>query len=351
MDHLITARYGSPLTVRVPLVADRAAIPSTAEEWLSFPRKLGMNMRLDRKLPEVPQCVSIAENLQALYSADEQLSFLQTWLYFGTLNVLCCFPNAEFIGFADFVRGDLLDERGQYINSESLSSFIFRDGLRALYRDDHVAVPTMEDEPNLQYIRGCVKESMRLMPTDILGVPHASIQDDEYMGYRIPKGAAAVWNVWSIHMDPKRHPNPRVFDPARYVDDHQTASEAASNPDPSKRDQFIFGAGRRVCQGMHIAERSLFLGMSRMLWAFNFEKARDSHGSEITPDISELTEGLFVMPKRFPSKIVPRSEKHAQRIRQEWADCRSLLNDDWQWKEVPKGMAFSTYTPEKDTEV
>jgi cytochrome P450 len=57
-------------------------------------------------------------------------------------------------------------------------------------------LPTMEDEPKLQYIRGCVKESMRWMPTDILGVPHAVIKDDEYMGYLIPKGASVIYNVW-----------------------------------------------------------------------------------------------------------------------------------------------------------
>ena len=57
-------------------------------------------------------------------------------------------------------------------------------------------LPTMKDKPNMQYIRGCVKESMRGMPTDILGVPHAVKRDDEYMGYKTPKGAGVMWNVW-----------------------------------------------------------------------------------------------------------------------------------------------------------
>lgn len=57
-------------------------------------------------------------------------------------------------------------------------------------------LPTMEDEPKLQYIRGCVKESMRWMPAVPLGVPHAVIKDDEYMNYLIPKGAGIICNVW-----------------------------------------------------------------------------------------------------------------------------------------------------------
>ena len=59
-------------------------------------------------------------------------------------------------------------------------------------------LPTLEDERNMQYIRGCVKESMRWMPTTIVGVPHASIKEDEYMGWRIPKGAGVMWNVWYV---------------------------------------------------------------------------------------------------------------------------------------------------------
>ncbi len=57
-------------------------------------------------------------------------------------------------------------------------------------------MPTMDDEPKMQYIRGCVKESMRWMPTNILGVPHSVIKDDEYLGYKIPAGASIITNVW-----------------------------------------------------------------------------------------------------------------------------------------------------------
>ena len=204
-------------------------------------------------------------------------------------------------------------------------------------------LPTLDDEPNLPYIRGCVKESMRWMPTAILGVPHAVIKDDEYMGYKIPKGAGIMWNVWGIHMDPKRHPDPRRFDPARYIDDRQTAAEAANNPDPSKRDQFVFGAGRRLCQGMHIGERSLFLAMSRLLWAFNFDKAQDANGNDIVPDAGELTEGLLVLPKPFPAKIIPRDAGKVQQLEAEWKKMEGLLDKDLQWKALPEGLIWKQY--------
>lgn len=57
-------------------------------------------------------------------------------------------------------------------------------------------LPTFEDYDNLPYVRCCIKESLRWMPTVILGVPHAVLKEDNYMGYTIPKGASITTNVW-----------------------------------------------------------------------------------------------------------------------------------------------------------
>jgi cytochrome P450 len=200
-------------------------------------------------------------------------------------------------------------------------------------------LPTIDDD--LPYIRACVKESMRWMPTAILGIPHAVIRDEEYMGYRIPKDASVILNVWAIHNDARRYPNPRIFDPTRYLNDTQTSIESANNPDPSKRDHFLFGAGRRFCQGTHIAERSLFIGYSRLLWAFDFGKALDEHGEPITPNAAELTEGALVEPKPFPARIQPRSEEKVETIRREWKKMEEVLDQDGQWKVLPERLPLS----------
>lgn len=57
-------------------------------------------------------------------------------------------------------------------------------------------LPEMTDAPNCPYIRACVKETIRWMPTIILGSPHGLIQEDYYEGYRIPKNASIVNNNW-----------------------------------------------------------------------------------------------------------------------------------------------------------
>jgi hypothetical protein len=96
---------------------------------------------------------------------------------------------------------------------------------------------------------------------------------------------------------------------------------------------------------MHIAERSLFLAMARLLWAFNFEFAEDDAGNKIVPDQEKLTEGLLVLPEKFPVTIVPRSEHKATRVKEEWAKIDDKLDQNGQWKNIPEGMFFKEYIP------
>lgn len=37
----------------------------------------------------------------------------------------------------------------------------------------------------------------------------------------------------------------------------------------------MFGAGRRICPGISVAEREIWLAVSRMLWAFDMEASPD----------------------------------------------------------------------------
>lgn len=254
-------------------------------------------------------------------------------------------------GFSDdqaaYISGTLL-EAGSDTTSSTLYAFVQAMLLypevqrKAQEEIDRVIgpnrLPTMDDDLDLPYIRACMKEALRWMPTTILGaVPHAVTQDDYYEGMLIPKDAGVLNNVWGIHMDEHRYPEPRKFVPERYLDDRQSFADAAANPDASKRDQFTFGAGRRICPGIHVAERSLFLGMSRMLWAFNIEPALDNNGKPIIPDQEKLTQGFVCMPEEFPAKITPRSKERADLVVEEWetAQKTSLDPKTKQWSTQP----------------
>jgi cytochrome P450 len=202
-------------------------------------------------------------------------------------------------------------------------------------------MPNLNDVFDLPYIRACAKECLRWMPGFMLGIPHAVTQDDSYMGYRIPKDATVILNVWAIHNDPKRHPNPRCFEPMRYMNDNLASMDSANHSDATKRDHFVFGAGRRRCQGMHIADRSMFLAIARILWAFDLGKAIDPDtGSKITPDINDMVDGAMAMPSPFPARITPRNAQRAKAVRQEWLQASRQLDGRGQWASVPEGLVW-----------
>lgn len=76
-------------------------------------------------------------------------------------------------------------------------------------------------------------------------------------------------NLASLNRDPVRYKNPDVFDPSRFLDDDLPGAAAATHPDFMKRDHFHYGFGRRLCMGIQVAENTLFIVFSRVLWGFN----------------------------------------------------------------------------------
>lgn len=92
---------------------------------------------------------------------------------------------------------------------------------------------------------------------------------------------------------------------------------------------------------MHIADRSLFLAISRLLWAFDFQRATDQETSrEIIPDMNDLVDGIMVLPKPFLADIRPRSASKAEYVRQEWSQMLKMLDGQGQWRAVPEGLIW-----------
>lgn len=186
--------------------------------------------------------------------------------------------------------------------------------------------PTWEDFPRLPYINMIVKETMRWRPVTPLAFPHALNKDDWVNGYFLPKGTTVFLNVWGLHHDENIFPNPDQFDPSRFEGRHKLAFDYAASPDYMQRDHYIYGAGRRLCPGIHLSERSMFLGAAKLLWAFNFEPARDEDGNPIridTDPVTGYTEGFLVCPRPYQCNVTPRSPAHAETILREFSRAES----------------------------
>ncbi|KAG2068179.1 cytochrome P450 [Suillus decipiens] len=167
-------------------------------------------------------------------------------------------------------------------------------------------LPTFEDRESLPYINAIVRETFRWEPVVPLGVPHATMSDDIYDGYFIPKGAIIVYNTWAITRDEKRYPNASRFIPERFID----VDDALTADDPG---QYIFGLGRRICPGRYTADASSWSAIVTMLATLNISSAKDDQGKVIdfTPT---FTPGVVRCPDIFSCSISPRCHIHSDLV-------------------------------------
>jgi len=73
-------------------------------------------------------------------------------------------------------------------------------------------------------------------------------------------------NIGGIHSDPSIYPCPDRFAPERFL----PVTDARHNQQYGGLDHhYAFGTGRRICPGLQVADSSLFIAISRILWAFD----------------------------------------------------------------------------------
>ncbi|KAL3426712.1 hypothetical protein PVAG01_00221 [Phlyctema vagabunda] len=230
---------------------------------------------------------------------------------------------------AAYVAGTMI-EAGSETTSSALNSIIkflaASPQVQIRARDELLKVvgrertPTFEDEQSLPYIRAMGKEILRMRPPTNIGTPHYTTSDVIYKDMFIPKGTVVSISQYALQYDPSRYENPDTFDPARFLNHPLKAGAYTAHPDPYARDHFSFGAGRRICPGMHLAENSLFIVLAKILWAFDIHPPVDGDGTEEKMDLSDESneEGVNTLPKPYRVRFIPRDEEAANIIHNEW---------------------------------
>ncbi|CDO68382.1 hypothetical protein BN946_scf184815.g29 [Trametes cinnabarina] len=161
-------------------------------------------------------------------------------------------------------------------------------------------LPEYSDMESLPYVAALIKEVARWRPVAPTGFPHALTQDDTYNGHYLPKGATVYANIHAIMQDPELFPEPDVFRPERFLDTKH----------PKLQNFTIhFGFGRRICPGLHIANQSIFIVISRFLWAFDILPATGPDGKPVLPSTDDFTSGLITRPSPFPCTFKVRNKE------------------------------------------
>lgn len=139
----------------------------------------------------------------------------------------------------------------------------------------------------------------------------------------IPKGSTILINSWGMHHDPETWKNPEQFNPERYAEYPKLANAYAGSGEWDGRDHYGYGAGRRICPGIHLAERNLFIGVAKLLWAFEF-----SHPPGTVSDINAetgLCDGFLQCPNDYGLGVKLRSAKKGETIRREYEEAQEVF--------------------------
>ncbi|CAE6458667.1 unnamed protein product [Rhizoctonia solani] len=194
-----------------------------------------------------------------------------------------------------------------------------RAEIDSLYDED--TLPKWEDEQQMPFSskKSCagVRLFLLLFPIDL-----SKSLDDYHEGYYIPKDSSIICNIWAIHSNPDRYKEPHLFKPERFLDHTMSMADSIAQGDPLKRDHFAFGAGRRTCLGVQLAEQDIFLALSKLLWAFELSAPPGTYVN--TEQSAWFGEGVR-RPKDFPLDVVPRSEKRKATIEREMEQARQSV--------------------------
>ncbi|XP_010053416.1 flavonoid 3'-monooxygenase CYP75B137 [Eucalyptus grandis] len=143
----------------------------------------------------------------------------------------------------------------------------------------------------LPYLHAVMKETLRLHPATPLLVPHCPSADCTVGGYMIPKGSRVFINAWAIHRDPSIWSNPLEFCPERFLDSKVDYGGNDFNYMP-------FGAGRRICVGIAMAERMVLHSLATLFHSFDW-KLPEGEKMDLTEQFG------IVLKKKKPLVAIP----------------------------------------------
>lgn len=159
-------------------------------------------------------------------------------------------------------------------------------------------LPKLEDMTRLPYMCAVVKETLRWRPIVPLVPQRVLVEDMDFEGYRFPAGTEFLVN--SIPVCSNGYDTPSRFVPERWLGEKEVIVGVEQD-----LWQFAFSGGRRVCLGYKLAQKELFIALSRLLYCFDISPAGDFDDRKLN---------AFSPGEPFPVKITVRSAAHAKLI-------------------------------------
>lgn len=136
--------------------------------------------------------------------------------------------------------------------------------LESLWPDSQLdTIPRLEDLERLPYLTAIIKESLRMSPSVPSPLPRVvSPTGATILDHEVPGGTVVAQSLIFVHMDPEIFPNPKKFDPERWLQPNSAALE---------KHLVAFSKGPRMCLGQTLAMCELYLAFAAVFRRFELE--------------------------------------------------------------------------------
>ncbi|KAK1292818.1 Tyrosine N-monooxygenase [Acorus calamus] len=144
------------------------------------------------------------------------------------------------------------------------------------------------DVPNLNYIKACARESLRLHPVAPFNLPHVAMSDATVAGYTIPKGSHVLLSRVGLGRNPDVWDDPMKFDPGRHL-----GEDGSGEVDLTETElRFLsFSTGRRGCMGVQLGTVMAVVLLGRMIQGFEWSVPSGMDG---VVDLAEEENSLYL---------------------------------------------------------
>lgn len=143
--------------------------------------------------------------------------------------------------------------------------------------------PTLsEDYEKLDFTKATFFEILRFGSNLALGVSHRALKNVEFEGYIIRQNVTVVPNVWAVHFDPKRFPNPQKFNPERFLVDGKFSRTDADKV-------MSFSVGKRRCIGESLAIQEIPIILAGIIQRFSVSLDPETGGDPVERSTMTIT--------------------------------------------------------------
>lgn len=138
---------------------------------------------------------------------------------------------------------------------------------------------TCSDKTALHYTNAVIMECFRCANLLIFNLPHATAEEVEVEGYKLPKNTVIFPQLGMLMRDEKAFPNPNSFNPDRFLDEEGHFKNI--------EEMLPFSLGKRQCLGEGLARMELFLFTANVLNRFRL------YSGAVPPAMQKISPGAL----------------------------------------------------------